>query len=153
MNEAMNLNEVDVDQVVALIGQASDEQIAEGVYGPQRQQMQAEVFRRMQEEYKPGGQDAVIHWTITRPDGDPDRWEVVIENGTCTATDQPSREPRVTMTLSGVDFMKLVTGNAAGPMMFMSGKLKISGDVAFAALMQGMFRIPSKPAGPASGSA
>jgi putative sterol carrier protein len=141
----VDLGNLEVDEVVALIGSASDEQIAEGINGPQREQILVEVFRRMEQEYKPGpgAQDAVIHWKITQPGGDPDHWEVVIENGACSASGQPSREPRLTMTIDGVDFLRLVTGNAAGPMLFMSGKLKIEGDVAFAAMMQSMFRIPS----------
>jgi putative sterol carrier protein len=137
-----------------MIGSASDEQIAEGINGPQREQILAEVFGRMEQEYKPGpgAQDAVIHWKVTRPGGDPDHWEVVIENGTCTASDQPSHEPRLTMTIDGVDFLRLVTGNAAGPMLFMSGKLKIEGDVAFAAMMQSMFRIPTAAGRPGAGA-
>ena len=141
----VDLGNLDVDQVVALIGSASDEQIAEGINGPQREQILSEIFRRMEDEYKPGPapQDAVIHWKITRPGADPDHWEVVIENGACNTTDQPSRDPRLTMTVEGVDFLRLVTGNAPGPTLFMNGKLKIEGDVAFAAMMQSMFRIPS----------
>jgi putative sterol carrier protein len=51
-------------------------------------------------------------------------------------------EPRVTFKLKPVDFLKLVSGNAAGPMMFMTGKLKIEGDLMFAAGVQSLFRIP-----------
>ena len=47
-----------------------------------------------------------------------------------------------TLKLDGVDFLKLVTGNAIGPMLFMSGKLKIEGDLMFAAQIQSMFTIP-----------
>ena len=141
----VDLGNLEVDQVVALIGSATDEQIAEGINGPQREQILSEVFRRMEEEYKPGpaAQDAVIHWKITRPGGDPDQWEAVIENGSCSTTNQPSRDPRLTLTIDGVDFLRLVTGNAQGPTLFMNGKLKIEGDVAFAAMMQSMFRIPT----------
>jgi putative sterol carrier protein len=150
-NGAPDLAALDVDQVVALVGQASDEQIAEGINGEARGQILSEVFRRMCEEYRPGAgaQDAVIHWKITRPNGEPDHWEVVLEGGSCTATDQPSRDPRLSFTIDGVSFLRLVTGNAAGPMLFMSGKLKIEGDVAFAAMMQSMFRIPTAPRPPA----
>jgi putative sterol carrier protein len=44
--------------------------------------------------------------------------------------------------MSGPDFLRLVTGNASGPMMFMSGKLKIEGDLMFSAQIQSMFAIP-----------
>jgi putative sterol carrier protein len=153
----VDLENLEVDQVVALIGSATDEQIAEGINGEARAQILAEIFRRMAEEYNPGPnpQDAVIHWKITRPKGDADHWEVVLESGKATATDQPSREPRLTFTMDGVTFLRLVTGNAQGPMLFMSGKLKIEGDVAFAAMLQSMFRIPTaaKPGSPPTASA
>ena len=41
-----------------------------------------------------------------------------------------------------MDFLKLVTGNANGPILFTTGKLKISGDLVFAAQIAGMFKIP-----------
>jgi putative sterol carrier protein len=154
-NGAPDIAALDVDQVVAMIGSATDEQIAEGINGESRGQILSEVFRRMCQEYKPGPnpQEAVIHWKITQPGADPDHWEVVLEGGTCTATDQPNRDPRLTFTTDGVSFLRLVTGNAAGPMLFMSGKLKIEGDVAFAAMMQSMFKIPTAPgSSPAPGA-
>ena len=140
----VDLDNLEVDQVVALISSATDEQIAEGINGDARPQILAEVFRRMSEEYKPGPnpQDAVIHWKITHPEGDHDHWEVVLESGAASSSDQPSRDPRITFSMDGVTFLRLVTGNAQGPMLFMSGKLKIEGDVAFAAMLQSMFRIP-----------
>jgi len=143
-NGAPDLATLDVDQVVALIGSASDEQVAEGINGEARGQILAEVFRRMCDEYKPGAnpQDAVIHWKITRPGGEADHWEVVLEGGACSVSDQPSREARLTFTLDGVSFLRLVTGNAAGPMLFMSGKLKIEGDMMFAASTASLFTIP-----------
>ena len=48
----------------------------------------------------------------------------------------------MTLKLDGVDFLKLVTGNADGPMLFMSGKLRIEGDLMFSAQIQSMFTLP-----------
>jgi putative sterol carrier protein len=52
------------------------------------------------------------------------------------------REFTVSMRVDGVDFIKLITGNASGPMLFTFGKLKIDGDLMFAATVQSLFRIP-----------
>ncbi len=38
--------------------------------------------------------------------------------------------------------MKLVTGQQSGPVLFMTGKLKLEGDMMFASRMTGFFRIP-----------
>ena len=135
---------VDPQEFARRIGQTPDDQLRAAIQGPLREQILTEIFRRMEEHFKPGsGQDAVGHWTITgRADGGEDRWEVAISDGSCTSSSEPKGDPRVTLTLDGVDFLKLVTGNAAGPMLFMSGKLKIEGDLMFSAQIQSMFTIP-----------
>jgi predicted lipid carrier protein YhbT len=82
-------------------------------------------------------------WKILdKPGGGYDRYQVVIANGTCSVEKDGDHAPRVTFKLKPVDFLKLVTGNAAGPMMFMTGKLKIDGDLMFAATVQSLFRMP-----------
>ena len=123
---------------------ATDEQLREAMEGPQREAIIGEVFRRMEQHFKPGSaMDAVIHWKITgRPDGGEDHWEVVIATARAPRARTPQHEPRVTLKLDGVDFLRLVTGNATGPMLFMSGKLKIEGDLMFSAQIQSMFTIP-----------
>ena len=141
-----DFSSVDPEQVAGTISSASDEQLREALSGPQREAIIGEVFRRMEQHFKPSsaaGVDAVVHWKITgRPDGAIDHYEVVLKDGTCTVREEPQNEPRVTLALDGVDFMRLVTGNAAGPMLFMSGKLKIEGDLMFSTQIQSMFTIP-----------
>lgn len=135
---------IDPAEFARSIGEASDEELREAMGGPLRGQILEEIFRRMEQHYRPrGAQEAVIHWTVTGDDeGDGDRWEVVLAGQTCSATRGHHGEPRVALTLDGVDFLRLVTGNAIGPMLFMSGKLRIEGDLMFAAQIQSMFEIP-----------
>ncbi|MGH2924346.1 MAG: SCP2 sterol-binding domain-containing protein [Solirubrobacterales bacterium] len=135
---------VQAEDFARSIGSTPDEKLREGMEGPLRDQIIGEIFSRMEEHFKAGnGQDAVIHWRITgRPDGGEDHWEVLIAEGKCTSSSIPQSEPRATLQIDGVQFLKLVTGNANGPMLFMSGKLKIEGDLMFAAQIQSMFTIP-----------
>ena len=142
--EGIDASTVDPEQFAQTIGQMSEATLREAMSGPLRDEIEAEVFRRMEEHFRSGsGVEAVIHWRITgRPDGGEDHWEAVIRDGKCATSSQPSSEPRVTLKLDGVDFLRLVTGNANGPMLFMSGKLKIEGDLMFSAQIQSMFRIP-----------
>ena len=144
--QRVDFSSIDPEQVAGAISSISDEQLREGLSGPQREAIIGEVFRRMEAHFKPGsaaGVDAVIHWKITgRADGGFDHYEVVLRDGACTASKAPQHEPRVTLTLDGVDFMRLVTGNSAGPTLFMSGKLKIEGDLMFSTQIQSMFTIP-----------
>lgn len=146
--EAADFSGLDVDEAVKMIGSVPDEQLAEGMRSEGRDAILREVFGRMEEHFKADQAkdvDAVIHWKITDgPDGRTDHWETVIKDDKCTVTDKPQHDdPRVTIQTDGVNFMKLVTGNAAGPMLFVSGKLKLSGDVPFAARMTSLFTIPS----------
>ena len=52
-----------------------------------------EIFRRMAEHVEPAkakGHDAVIHFKILdAPGGGSDHYEVVLEDGACTVTDEP----------------------------------------------------------------
>jgi putative sterol carrier protein len=146
--ESIDTSAVDPQEFAQQIGKASDDDLREAMAGPLRDQIIGEIFKRMEEHYRGGGQSAVIHWRITgRPDGGEDRWEVVVADGACATSPEPKSDPRVTLTLAGVDFLKLVTGNASGPMMFMTGKLKIEGDLMFSAQIQSMFTIPQAATG------
>jgi len=137
---------VDAEEFARNVGRTPDAELRAGMSGPLRERILAEIFRRMEEHFKPGvSQDGVIHWRIGgRPDGGEDHWEVVVADGSCTTSPGAASEPRVTLKLDGMTFLKLVTGNANGPMLFMTGKLKIEGDLMFSAQIQSMFRIPSK---------
>jgi putative sterol carrier protein len=135
---------VDPDEFARNIGGMKDDELREAMEGPLREQIIGEIFKRMEQHYRGGaGQSGVIHWRITgRPDDGEDHWEAVIADGACATSPEPTSEPRVTLKLTGVDFLKLVTGNASGPMMFMRRRLKIDGDLMFSAQIQSMFAIP-----------
>jgi putative sterol carrier protein len=112
-----------------------------------RPQILTEIFGRMERHFRADAArdtDAVIHWRITGgPDGGVDEWECVIANGACAVHEGfQNDEARVTFSIGGADFLKLVTGNAAGPVLFMRGKLKVEGDMMFAASAAGLFTIP-----------
>jgi putative sterol carrier protein len=147
--ESIDTSAVDPEEFARNIGKTTDEQLREAMASPLRAQIISEIFKRMEEHYRGGGaQSAVIHWRITgRPDGGEDHWEVVVADGSCSTSPEPTSDPRVTLTLTGADSLKLVTGNASGPMMFMTGKLKIEGDLMFSAQIQSMFTIPDGSGG------
>jgi putative sterol carrier protein len=66
------------------------------------------------------------------------------EHGKIATSDEPTgQEPRVKIKTVPVAFLKLVTGQQSGPVMFMTGKLKLEGDVMFASRMTSFFRIPA----------
>ena len=137
---------VDPSQFAQLIKTTPAERIAAVMKSDQRGPILDEVFNRMPRLFRAdraGKTNAVIHWNIgDRPDGGVDTYEIVIEDGTCRLSPTPEREPKLSLTLGAVDFLKVVSGNANPVMMFMTGKLKAKGDLGLAANIANLFDIP-----------
>jgi putative sterol carrier protein len=138
---------VDPAAFVKAIAETPEDQLAAGMADEQvRGLVLGGIFSQMAEHFdgqKAGDTEAVLEWRILdKPGGGDDRYQVVVTGGNCTVEKDGEHAPRVTFTLKPVDFLKLVTGNAAGPMLFMTGKLKIDGDLMFAATVQSLFRLP-----------
>jgi hypothetical protein len=86
----------------------------------------------------------VIHWHIGGgSDGGTAEYETVIRNGACDVhRGVQSDSPAGDLQDRRRRFLRLVTGNAAGPMLFMSGKPGIEGDMMIAAGAASLFTIP-----------
>jgi putative sterol carrier protein len=155
MAEEISIAEADLaqfepQQFAELIANSNDEQLSEIIDGPLRKQVLDEIFGRMAEHVEPSqiaGLDAVVHFKILdRPEeqgGGYDHYEVIFADGACRASASPERDPKVTIKVNGVQFLKLAAGKASGPVLFMTGKLKLEGDVMLASRLTSFFRIPS----------
>jgi putative sterol carrier protein len=121
-------------------------ELRELMRGDRRTAVLDELFDRMPGVFRAeraGSLDAVIHWSIgDRADGGTDVYELVIANGTCVLSPRPEREPRLTLSIAGADFLSLVTGNAHPVALVMKGKLKTKGDLALTAKFPNLFDIP-----------
>jgi putative sterol carrier protein len=141
-----NFASVDPKQFAKIVKTAPDAQIKEVMQGDLRGKILDEVFGRMPSLFRAdraGSTNAVIHWTITdRPDGGTDTYEIVIENGTCVLSPAPERDPKLSLTMGPVEFLKVVSGAGNPVMMFMTGKLKAKGDLGLAANIANLFDIP-----------
>jgi putative sterol carrier protein len=137
---------VDETQLVQIVAGATDQQLEDLMASDARKTILDDIFRRMTERIdgeRARDVTAVLHWKIyDRPDGGYDHYEVVLEGGACAVSDSPSREPAVTLKLKPADFLRLVSGSASGPTMFMTGKLKLEGDVMLASRLTSLFHIP-----------
>jgi putative sterol carrier protein len=145
-----NVEQVDPQDFAKLIAELSDEQIAEIVNSPARKRVLDEIFGRMADHVNPEqarGTGAVVHFKILdRPEdqgGGYDHYEVVFEDGECRASDDPQAEPNVTIKVKPVHFLKLASNQASGPTLFLTGKLKLEGDVMLASRLTSFFRIPT----------
>ena len=102
------------------------------------------VFNGMSESFnsdKAAGQQAVVQYEITAPDGSHE-YAMRIADGRCQIDRGQAESPRVTLRIGLGDFLRLITGAANGMQLFMTGKLKVSGDLFFAQTYQSWFDRP-----------
>jgi putative sterol carrier protein len=148
--DADALKNVGPEDFAALMGSVSDDDLKTMMNGPLRKQVLDEIFNRMAdhiEEGKIGSTEAVVHFKILdRPEdqgGGYDQYEVIFENGTAKLSETPNRDATVTIKVRPVDFLKLASNRASGPTLFMTGKLKLEGDLMLASRLTSFFRIPT----------
>lgn len=82
--------------------------------------------------------NAVFAFTLKNKQGQTDSWHIDLkEKGEAGKGEAPSgKKADVTLSLSDDDFAKLVSGQTQAQRLFMSGKLKIKGDVMKATKME-----------------
>jgi putative sterol carrier protein len=102
------------------------------------------VFEGMSSAFnssKAGGQEATVQYEISAPDGT-HSYAMRIADGRCAVERGTVESPRVTIRAALPDFLRLITGKANGMQLFMTGKLKVAGDLFFAQTFQGWFDRP-----------
>ncbi len=100
-----------------------------------------QIFGAMVGAFQPdkaAGQEAVIQYDVTTDDKTYS-YSMAVADGKCELKDEAGDNPRVTLELSFPNFLRLITGNLDGMQAFMSGQLKIAGDMMFAQVMQTWF--------------
>jgi len=129
-----------------LVKQAPVEHLRRLMQGSHRKPVLDKIFERMPGVFRPEkarGMTAVVHWRIgDRPDGGTDTYELAISNGACQVSAAPKHEPKLALTISAVDFLKVVTGNANPMTLFLRGRMKAKGDLGLATRFPQLFDIP-----------
>ncbi len=131
----------DPAQLAEMIKDLSDEELKAQIKSLGEDEVLGQIFGRMPDAFLPEkaqGTAADIQYDIATDEG-VKQWTVKIDNGTCTTSAGPADDPRITLQLALVDFVRLILGQAEGPQLFMGGKLKIQGDMMFAMQMQTYF--------------
>jgi putative sterol carrier protein len=86
---------------------------------------------------KAAGTSAVIQYDVSGDGGG--TWNAVIKDGTCTVIAGAAASPNLTLSIAAQDWLDMLTGKQSGQMLFMSGKLKIKGDMGLAMKLGSMF--------------
>ena len=103
-----------------------------------------EIFSQMPTQINPDaakGMNSVIQFNLSGEGGG--NYYVEIKDGTAKVHEGTAPSPNMTMTLAASDYVDLIMGKLNGQMAFMSGKLKIAGDMGLAMKMQTLFKRPS----------
>ena len=67
-------------------------------------------------------------------------WYVSVKDGRATVTKGSTSSPNMTMAMTAADYVDMNTGKLNPQVAFMSGKLKLSGDMNLAMKMQTLFK-------------
>ena len=132
-------------EFATMVKRTSGDQLKALDASPMRDRVLATVFGRMGEAFRAdklsSSRTSLVRWHVGG--AAESVYETELSKAGCTVTDHASdAEPRCTMTLAFPEFLKLTSGNANAPMMFMTRKLKLGGDVGFASNLTNLFDIP-----------
>jgi putative sterol carrier protein len=99
-----------------------------------------ETFDQMAGRFKAdraAGTNASIQYDISGDGGG--TWHAVIKDGACTVAPGPVTNPSLTLSMAAQDWLDMTSGKQSGQMLFMSGKLKLKGDMGLAMKLGSMF--------------
>ena len=85
------------------------------------------------------GVDAVIQYVLTGEEGG--NYIITIKDGVCTTAEGLAEKPNMTLTAEANDFRDVLMGRANGMQYFMTGKLKLAGDLNLAMKLTSFFKM------------
>jgi putative sterol carrier protein len=88
---------------------------------------------------KASGTSAVIQYDVSGEGGG--TWTAVIKDGACTVTPGPAASPSLTLQISVQDWLDMIAGKQSGQMLYLSGRLKLKGDMGLAMKLGSMFQM------------
>ena len=144
-DQEFSVDQISPEQFAELVANASDDQIEEAIHAAGTKETLNRIFDNFPERFQPDkaqGVDADIQFVVT-DQGQEFPHLVSVRNGTCTTEERAADDPKVTLTTDLVSFVKLITGQAQGVQLFMTGKLKVSGDLMFSQRIMTFFE-PAK---------
>lgn len=138
----------DVDEFAREVQSASDDELAAVMAGDDGREVLDTIFDQMPERLRADqvdGIEGVLRWCVRgRPgaEGD-DVYEVAIRDGRCAIRRGEHEEPRTTMVIDPVSFLKLI-GQASSPAkLLLRRRLRVRGDVTFAMRSESFFHKPA----------
>jgi putative sterol carrier protein len=100
----------------------------------------AELFEKMPGQFnaeKAGDMNATILFDLSGDEGG--QWSVTIANGACDIVPEAVDSPLATVRMEAGDYKDMITGKLNPMMAFMSGKVKVEGDLNSVMKFQAIF--------------
>lgn len=147
MADEIDISQIDVtpEQFAEMVRNTSDADIETGVRTAGVEAVLDRIFEGMQERFlaeKAKGVTADIQWVVTDQDAE-FPYALKVNDGSATIEKGRVAAPRVTLTAGLVPFLRLISGQENGVQLFMSGRLKVAGDLMFSQQVQTFFAVPS----------
>jgi putative sterol carrier protein len=92
------------------------------------------------------GLNAVIQYEIEGERGG--TWNAVIEHGTCAISPGPGSQPTLTLQVSAEDWLDIFRKKHSPYGLFLSGRMKVRGDIELAVKLRSLFPRSEGTAGP-----
>ncbi len=99
-----------------------------------------EIFEQMPTKFKKdaaAGMNAVYQYDVTGDGGG--KWYTAIADGELTVGEGEHENPNITITVADSDYIDMVSGKLNGQTAFLTGKLKIKGDMSLAMKLGTLF--------------
>jgi putative sterol carrier protein len=88
---------------------------------------------------KIAGMNSIYQFDITGDGGG--TWHVKLADGAASVNDGPAESPSITLTATDANWLDIVSGKLSGQTAFLTGKLKIKGDMSLAMKLQNVFSL------------
>jgi putative sterol carrier protein len=107
---------------------------------PTASEVFTEINNRLQADpSKVKGMNAVYAFDLAE-DQDGGQYHINLKDGSADVGPGTPENPNITIAMKAADFVDLATGKLDGTMAFMSGKIKIKGDMGLAMKLQSVLR-------------
>lgn len=128
-------------ELASIIEGPTDEEVGAALEVLGTDDVLGRAFATMAASFLPeraAGASAVIQWELATASGTR-TWQVCVADGACSVAPGDTAVARVTLALGVADFLRFLAGRLDGMQAFMTGRLRVSGDLMLAQAMQPWF--------------
>lgn len=102
-----------------------------------------EIMNGLPERFDPkvaSGMDAVIQFNLSNAQSG-EHYHALIHDGQCQVVEGEHSSPSMTLRMTANDYVELATGKLGHQLAFMTGRLRVNGDLALAMKLRTVLRL------------